>query len=184
MESKTTCVLTITGSTLRSKDIEDDNGYAEILNSTRRQCQPSIIFLKGYPSAKWLTTIGTIFPLDPNWFWSYISFKSLGDFFSLRSESLHPHSIMKLPVLTIGVYQAENQDGDQVPLKELRAAARHDMQRYRENLSTENISNGDSIVRNYFPIDHSYFVIEQDISIAVVQVGNSWTGLCYSLPGW
>ena len=155
---------------------------------------PNILFLRGQPSSEWLSTVGALYRVDPEFFQRHLDFRStIGrlNYFSLPSLPSVSGDIIRLRFITIGQQEAQAQ-ADQDAIEALRQAGTKSMTRYLHNLnlSIETDSGlGNSMVRVCSIFDQTHFAIEQNISICISRNNGGWTGefsrdpnpLCYKL---
>lgn len=138
--------------------------------------QLRIVVLKGYPSAKWLSIVGALGEIDPEFFRSYLDFNSRTNLFSLPALPSSQAPIKKLSISTVLKFDGELEGHS---LKSLRQDATTKSQRYPRTVTPEaNTLLGDSMYRGFHVIDENYVVVEQQISILIQGSINNWTGMC------
>lgn len=148
------------------------------------ECQAQILFLNGHPSPQWLNAIGGRFCIDPEFYRRHLNFRagiSRPEYFTLPALPSASNTMARLRITTIGHRQPRlglsASRRSQKHLDRLRAQATNDMLQYRNILGTENVwKTGDSIVREFTIHDEEHCTIEQDISICIDRVGQSWIG--------
>ena len=167
-------LLTFRGLTLRYEDLEHASQCIETIDQNHTGSQLQIVFLEGFPSPEWFRITGSLVGVERDPLQAQIDFICGVDFTSQLPSS---RLITKLPVSTVGKYQVKREGADQVPLKELRAACEHEMRKYRKRLDASNgILDGDPIVRQFALVDETFLVVEQEISLSLFKIGQSWTG--------
>jgi len=134
-----------------------------------------ILFLRGYPSSEWLTTVGSICRVDPEFFRRHLSFESRYDYFSLPSLPSCSDNTIKLPYVTLCSREDKIGPPNQGAIDDLRAESAKAMEIYNHQLKVDTAV-GDSIVRKYFIHDEMHFSLEQEMTISLNQVGESWVG--------
>ena len=146
----------------------------------------SIIFLRGQPSPHWLSVIGAMYHVDPEYFQRHLDFRStVGklNYFPLPSLPSSSNQVIKLRYITTGQRDNDRRRSDQTTVDSLRSGGAKAVERYMHalNQSIESGSgSGDSIVRAYNVHDETYFTIEQDISIYVNRTSNGWICTLYN----
>lgn len=142
--------------------------------------QSQIMFLRGYPSPQWLRLIGSKYHVDPEFFARHMDFRTTWDksnnfsFPSLPSSSWH---LIDLPVITIGYRDVATKQYEQDEIHAMRKSEEIAMENYCHQLCTgAGLKCGNSIVRKYYSLDETHFVIEQRISICLQELGTSWVG--------
>ncbi|CAG9952072.1 unnamed protein product [Clonostachys rosea f. rosea IK726] len=120
-----------------------------------------ILFVRGYPSADWVNTIGSKYKIDPEIFRVYLTPPWTEDeFFDMPSSVRIASNTITLRIPSIGRCTAST-----IPS----AAAGKSLEQYWKNVKP-----GDSIVRSYFWHDPELFSIEQHITISVKKRGQGW----------
>lgn len=159
------------------EQIEEPARLTEILQlPSDGQTKSRLLFLGGYPSSEWLTTIGALCHVDPEHFQRHLNFLSRQSYFSFPSLPSAAENIITLHVTTLGSRQSKKENS-QDAIDRLRANGMTEMNAYMHKLSREeNIRNGDSIVRRYSVHDETHFSIEQEISISLNYVDREWIG--------
>jgi hypothetical protein len=160
--------------------LSDVNHCREILEVGSGPKDPRILFLRGNPSSKWLTTIGSVCRVDPEFFQRHLSFESRYDYFSLPSLPSYSDNIIKLHYVTLCSRKDKIGLSNQSVINDLRAKGAKAMELYTHQLKVD-ASVGDSIVRKYFIHDELHFSLEQEMTISLNQVGESWVGKFHRL---
>ncbi|EEU44958.1 uncharacterized protein NECHADRAFT_85226 [Fusarium vanettenii 77-13-4] len=132
-----------------------------------------IIFLRGFMTAQWINNIGARYLIDPEFFCRHLDFSPVDDNASAFSIPSLPSScvhLIELPVFTIGkrtgsTSQLRVDRIDQLRREGVISLSSH----YHEisKLSSSQMQLGDSMVRNFYVFDETYFAIEQRISICL-----------------
>lgn len=174
----TLCTLTACGRYI--DQLNDVNQCREQLEACSGLRDPQILFLRGIPSSEWLTTIGSICRVDPEFFLRHLSFQPRYDYFSLPSLPSYSDNIIKLPYVTVCSREDKIGPPDQGVIDNLRVEGAKAMEIYTHQLNVE-AALGDSIVRKYFIHDEMHFSLEQEMTISLNQVGKSWVGEFHQL---
>lgn len=148
--------------------------------SDEKDRQALILFLRGFPSPAWLSSIGWKCDVDPEFFLRHLEFRSTstgeGKYFTLPALPSTSTNIVRLRVPTIGYRQHDGCD-EQAEVEKLRLKTGEDMRAYSSNLKRHvKVKVGDSIVRSFAVYDQRHYAIEQDISICVNEFGKGWIG--------
>jgi hypothetical protein len=132
------------------------------------QKQNQILFLKGYPSAQWLNTIGAKYQIDPEFFRQHLDFLCSSDP-SNKLDAMPLHSSSKARMASFYITTTQSIDSlrsQHVSSEKKRKACEETMNSYRDSLiMRQNVAVGDPIVRFYSLIDASYSAIEQRVSV-------------------
>lgn len=132
-----------------------------------------IIFLRGFMTAQWINNIGARYLVDPEFFCRHLDFSPANDSASafsipsLPSSSVH---LIELPVFTIGKRTGSTSQLRVDRINQLRREGAISLSsHYHEisKLSSSQMQLGDSMVRNFYVFDETYFAIEQRISICL-----------------
>ncbi|KAL9607350.1 MAG: hypothetical protein Q9167_007730 [Letrouitia subvulpina] len=147
-----------------------------------------LLFLRGYPSHGWLTSIGWKCDVDPEFFRRHLDFLSKvaedNNYFTLPALPSTSTNIIRLRVSTIGHRQCDD-DSNQRHLERLRQDSTRDMADYLKNLRHHNsFKVGHSIARSFAVFDQKIYAIEQDISICVNSFGKGWIGIAWLDNGY
>lgn len=146
----------------------------------------NLVFLKGYPSPEWIRCIGSKYNIDPEFFRRYIEFGP-----PVRSASRTPTLLLRSSspkLLTL----------NNSTIQLLEASARRDtsserqrsvndagMEQYIMSLLRGEAATSDPVVRDFWTIDATNFVIEQRIFIYLQEHGehgSDWTCKCDFSP--
>lgn len=141
----------------------------------------SILFLRGLPSSRWLSSIGARYRVDPEFFQRHLDFWSTTgrlNYFPLPSLHSASENLLELCYVSIG---RRGRGGTRITPKQTNAsrhASEKAMSHYIHNLSSTLDSGcalGTSIVRNFDFQDENHFAIEQRISICLAKAGDHRT---------
>ncbi|KAF2232580.1 hypothetical protein EV356DRAFT_534509 [Viridothelium virens] len=141
-----------------------------------------LLFMKGYPSPNWLSSIGATYRIDPEFFQRHLDFRHMSqDHFLTPSLPSASSSMVKLRITTIGETRPGGSTShSQEKLEYFRTRNERSLSAYIETLrSGSGPRLGDSIVRQCSLHDMQHFSIEQDISIYVVKKDASWVGFVW-----
>jgi hypothetical protein len=155
--------------------LKDSHQCKRILEAGSKSTDSYILFLKGNPSSEWLTTVGSICQVEPEYFQRHLSFQSRFDYFSLPSLPSCSDNIIRLPFVTLCCREDKIGKSNQGIIDELRMNGGKAMDIYTHRLKLD-AKVGDSIVRRYSVHDEMHFSLEQDMTISLNQVGESWIG--------
>lgn len=144
-----------------------------------------LLFIRGFLSPAWLSTIGSKYMLDPEFILRHL------DFFA---GSAHRHgyglpslvsttcNIIRLCTSTI-IHRDEHSGSNHAEkLSKCRREQREEMLTYRRQLRTR-ARCGDSLVREFSTINDHHSIIEQWMSICVAKSGEGWLGLVWMDQG-
>nr|POE75757.1 glutamyl-trna(gln) amidotransferase subunit a [Quercus suber] len=152
-----------------------------VLQTASRQKSSQLLFLNGYSSQEWVTGVGAVCETDPEFFNSNMIFRCRRTYFSYPSLSSAYPNIVRLRIMTIGSRDPRGSRADSQRIDRLRADAATSMSIYRHELMlNSNVCCGDSIVRQYHVLDEKYFVLEQEIAVALHLHGKKgWIGMLH-----
>ncbi|KAL8731033.1 MAG: hypothetical protein Q9166_003684 [cf. Caloplaca sp. 2 TL-2023] len=140
-------------------------------SSTSDERSHSILFLRGLPSSRWLSSIGSKYRVDPEFFQRHLDFWSTTgrlDYFPLPSLRSSSENLIELCYVSIGQKESIGAKGTPEENDASRQACDKAMDNYTHNLNVSLDSGcglGTSIVRNFDFQDETHFAIEQRISI-------------------
>ena len=146
----------------------------------------SLLFLQGYPSSPWLSTIGGAYRVDPEFFQRHLDFWStVGriNYFPLPSLPSTSENMIQLLYISIGQKETPGDKRSQKEIAFMRQASMKVMSRYTHDLNIrmeDGNAQGNSIVRGFDIHDEIFSVIEQRISIYFSRGGPARTSK--SLP--
>jgi hypothetical protein len=144
-------------------------------NNDNTQYKSHVLFLAGYPTPEWLTTIGSLIHVDPQHYERHLSFLSRQPYYTSPSLPSTEQNIIFLRFITIG--RRYSKGNTQEHIDRLRKHGAGEMEQYRHYLKlNRDVKPGDSIVRRYSVLDDEHFSIEQDISVSLNFTGKQWVG--------
>lgn len=141
-----------------------------------------LLFLRGNPTPEWLNTIGYMCNIDPEFFLRHLDFRATAgkpDYFNLPGLPSSKSNFLRLHWTTIGSRGAtfERHGRDQEEVELLRNDSARRMEHYLdETRSGHKMKICDSFVRRFAVHDGTHFSFEQDVSICINSIGNSWIG--------
>ncbi|MCJ1265321.1 hypothetical protein MMC22_005197 [Lobaria immixta] len=144
----------------------------------------SVVFLRGLPSPMWLSTIGGIYRVDPEFFQRHLEFWSaVGriDYFPLPSLPSTSGKMIELTYISIGQRETPGRNHRPREINSMRQASHKAMSKYIHDINTHmetGAAPGNSIVRRFDILDETHFAIEQRISIYMDQNGHNRTSTC------
>lgn len=144
----------------------------------------SILFLRGLPSPMWLSTIGGIYRVDPEFFQRHLDFWSaVGriDYFPLPSLPSTSGKMIELTYISIGQRETPARNHRPREINFMRQASHKAMGRYIHDINTHietGAALGNSMVRSFDVLDETNFAIEQRISIYMDQNEHHRTSTC------
>ena len=134
----------------------------------------SILFMRGQPSASWLSAVGAAYCIDPEYFQRHLDFRStVGrlNHFSLPALPSSTTYIVKLRYITI-CHSNRKGASEQGIIDAMRLDAKKAFERYMHSVNQsieKGTGIGNSIVRAYNVHDENHSSIEQEISIYISQ---------------
>lgn len=138
-----------------------------------------LVFLRGFPCAKWLNHLGATLDVDPELFYRHldVSVGLVPDTsrldYSYSTPSTSARDIIQLRLCNTGSWDT---NGSKPTLALLRKACEASMTNHLEDfIRVRNFATGDSVVRQFMVHDHNNFSIEQKISIEVVRHTSTWS---------
>lgn len=152
---------------------------AALTSSSINEPQGHLLFVQGFPSAKWLSTIGAICKINPEFFNYFLRFGSRTDFFSAPSLPSTASDVIRFRFVTIADRTDKTGSSRQDVVDKLRNSARDRMRGYQNDLWLgREVTEGDSIVRRYSVLDEKHIVIEQDVLACLNRLRNPerWLG--------
>nr|POE69214.1 hypothetical protein CFP56_75652 [Quercus suber] len=167
----------------RSTSFSDPNSCVEALQTINNENSSHLLFLNGYSSPEWLTWLCATCETDPEFFNSNLIFRCRRTYFSYPSLASVYLNVVRLRVMTIGSRNPRGSKTDAQLVDQLRGDASTSMAIYHHELMlNSNVSCGDSIVRKYHVLDEKYFVIEQEIAVALqLREKMGWIDVGHSL---
>jgi hypothetical protein len=164
--------------TIVGPSVHDDPSQLLLPNSDK-QC-PGILFLRGKPSSRWLSTIGADYKVDPEFFNRHLDFLSgVGriDYFSSPSFPSAQPMLMQLPYITIGQIENATRQANQHGIDGMRVECAKKMVDFRRAVQQRfecDQGTGESLVRGFYLHDDLHFALEQRVSIALTKVSGNW----------
>lgn len=164
------------GSIIRPSVYDDPS---QLLPSSEKQ-SPSILFLRGKPSSRWLSTIGANYKVDPEFFNRHLDFmSSVGriDYFSSPSFPSAQPTLLQVPYITIGQIENATRQANQHGIDGMRLECAGKMADFRKAVQQRfecDHGTGESLVRGFHLHDDLHFALEQRISIALTKVCGNW----------
>jgi hypothetical protein len=157
----------------RTSHFDDASECVQELKTNSASLTPQMLFLKGYPSAAWVTHVGSSCRINPKFFKQHFSFRNRReDLVTPALPSSCEHTI-RLCLMTVGSRENRVGESNQGAVDRLRRLATNKMRDYLHKLQMQNdTSTGISIVRGFYVLDEKHFVIEQTVSICLSQVPN------------
>lgn len=153
--------------------------------------QPSggLVFLRGYPSEKWLTSLGSQYNVNPEFWARHLDFLSETPATQSTTPLMLPSAsddVFRLRFTTVGSYGPWRPQLDQAGLRKLRESSARQMEQYKEKLRQGYLSrhewrHGDSIIRQFTIHDQEYFSFDQIGTIYLSrpdETTNEWLREC------
>lgn len=137
-----------------------------------------ILFLRGLPSSRWLSSIGARYRVDPEFFQRHLDFWSTTgrlDYFPLPSLRSASENLIELCYVSIGRRVRVGTSSTPEETAASRHASEKAMDRYVHELNSildKGCALGTSVVRNFDFQDETHFAIEQRISICLARAGD------------
>ncbi|KAF2872687.1 hypothetical protein BDV95DRAFT_606274 [Massariosphaeria phaeospora] len=168
-------LFTVTEANRNIQDFDSAELCTEALERSLRSDQSSILFLRGYPSAKWLATIGAVGNIDPGFFNLHFRFRSRANFFSLPSLPTPSCLNTTISLMTISALDSGSSGAGR---SQTQATLKERMRQHREHLRSDvGLSVGDAIIRECFAFDGLYIITRQEISITLFRSDSNWAAL-------
>lgn len=162
--------------------------------------QPSggLLFLRGYPSEKWLTSLGSQYEVNPEFWARHLDFLSETPATQSTTPPMLPSSsddVFRLRFTTVGSYGPGSPRLDRAGLRRLRESSARRMEQYgaklRQGYLSQEWCHGDSIIRQFTVHDQEYFSFDQIGTIYLSrpdETTNEWLRecpeCCQSDPFW
>ena len=134
-----------------------------------------ILFLRGYPSSKWLCRLGAKLNLDYDFLYQH--FANSSQLSVAESHSLPPLSLIDTDTIQLTFTSIGSWDNYKsgINITTARKDFRREMKDFIKNLNSgQGISLGDSIVRNFHLHDLHHFSVEQIVSIKLLENEKFW----------
>ncbi|VUC32065.1 unnamed protein product [Clonostachys rosea] len=143
-----------------------------------------VLFLRGHPSPRWLSSIGAFCQVDPElfrWFLRYLAEPGSDHYFDSVPSLMS--NIFRFKFFTIGSKNFRRHSSQQ-EVDILRERAAREFQRYQGELRKSwAMKPGDSIVRNFHVLDERDCVIEQEITVSIFDIGKTWIAIACTDAG-
>lgn len=146
---------------------------------SRSQQSGLVVFLRGSPSPMWLNHLGAALDIDPELFFRHLDVASKHTFDpqqlggSYRTPFPKSKDLIRLRVCNTGSW---NVSRSPITLQQLREGCRTSMSQHLDNsMSPQNVSTGNSLVRQFVLHDLQTFSIQQQISIEVIYHTHTWS---------
>lgn len=167
---------------LHSKSVlqfDADEGISSFQNFPVHEDRNHVLFIRGYPSPKWLEMIGAKYMVDPELFQRHLYFQSLAagelNHYSYPSVPSTKAKIFDLCITTIVSKDTLIPGYGPDDVEDLRrAATKATAKHHRELKVTARVA--DTVVRKHSILTKQLSVIEQTVSIEVVSTGKGWHG--------
>lgn len=150
--------------------------------------KPMVLFLRGKPSLRWLSILGSTYKIDPEFFNRHLNFRpTFGriDYFSLPSLPSTSCMLFHLPYVTLGQLQSPPRQTTQATIDAMRSDSVEKFKKYWRDIHkmfNQDLRKGESLVRKFYLHDQTHFALEQRISIALTKKNaNSWQCTLVSL---
>lgn len=134
-----------------------------------------LIFIRGFISPSWVSTIGSKYNIDPEFFRRHMEYLSASvdrHAYSLPSLASSSNNIFRLCVSTI-----LHRDGfGRQDLQSQRSDQSDELGVYKTQQLRSKVRCGDSVVREYSTLCSCFSVIEQWISLCVTKTDHGWAG--------
>lgn len=172
------------GTTKRITTFEKPDDFVKYCDQQKQKAPNEspclLVFIRGKPSATWMSTIGWKCDVDPE-FWlrhldSYLE-PNDNQFFTQPALPSASRNIIRLKTPTIG-HRSHEKAHSQKVLEELRAATSRELTNYHDEFRQAEI--GASIVRSFGIHDLHHFSLEQEISVSVNDFEGGWAGMYLS----
>jgi hypothetical protein len=146
------------------------------------------VFVRGFPSPSWVAELGSRYRIDPEYFYRHLDFfdsdlmfQSHGSCFNKPSLLSTSNNIIHIPVMTIltetGVYPGWEVYANSAARRSWLAKQ---VSLYRRTFR-RSAKCGDSTVREYSVLSNRYSVMEQRISVCIIDDEPGWVGMFPSL---
>jgi hypothetical protein len=135
-----------------------------------------LVFIRGFISPSWVSTIGSKYSIDPEFFRRHMEYLSTSVYrhaYSLPSLASSSNNIYRLCVSTL-----LHRDGfNEQDLQSQRSEQSIELGKYKtQQLGSTKVRCGDSLVREYSTLCSCFSVIEQWISLCVTRTDKGWAG--------
>jgi hypothetical protein len=140
-----------------------------------------LVFIRGFISPSWVSVIGSKYNIDPEFFRRHMEFLSASmdrHVYSFPSLASSSNNIFRLCVSTL--LHRDDFGGQDLQLQ--RSVQSTELGTYKiQQLGSNRVCCGDSLVREYSTVCSCLSVIEQWISICITKTDKGWAGKrqCY-----
>lgn len=171
----------------RSIPFQDPHAFYRDSQS-RNGPQSHIIFLRGYLSAAWIKNIGGGYFVDPEFFRRHLDFRPANDSSNNFSTPALPSTswyLMELPIITIGMRSGPRGPLRMEKIEELRKQGAEALERHHgqiAELSSSRMTEGESMIRDFYVFDETHFAVEQRISVCMQPAESGDTFSCECSP--
>lgn len=167
---------------LHSKSVlqfDADEGIDSFQNLPVHEDRNHVLFIRGYPSPKWLEMIGAKYMVDPELFQRHLYFQSLAagerNHYSYPSVPSTTAKIFDLCITTVVSKDTVIPGYGPDDVEDLRRAATKATAKHQRELKvTARVA--DTVVRKHSILTKQLSVIEQTVSIEVNSTGKGWHG--------
>ena len=139
----------------------------------------TLLFMRGYPSPRWLNVIGERYHVDPRFFQCHLSSLCEENNFDRPSLPSSFNDIIRLRIITIGQRDHEQLlDCMKQPVEKLQEQCTAETSNYQQRIKLRRgtVKLGDSIARDFSVFDDDYFALEQDVTACICRGDDGWTG--------
>jgi hypothetical protein len=141
---------------------------------------PVMIFMLGHQPPECLTRVGAICQVQPIFFQRHLEYRWSSRPLNLFSSTYLPScsfNIIRLRIVTIGDRGENISSGSHSHIQSMRERCEADMSSYLHDVTREyQLQAGNSIVREFNVHDGRYFSLEQEVTVMVKKLPNSWLG--------
>lgn len=152
--------------------------------SSSRSSSGRVFFLRGYPSARWLGSLGSCHFVDPEFFKRWLEFPyapNPNNQFSTPSLPTSCWNLLELPIVSIGRRSGARVFRSQHMLESARSRLDDAIRAYQTELLMGTYPGvGSSVARDISLFDDTHFAIEQRITICMQsqEGSNDWVREC------
>jgi hypothetical protein len=156
-------------------EIQDDTNQLDTIPLPLSQPQSAnIVFMRGFPSAQWLKTIGVHYCVDPEFFRRHLDFSQSSRGYEVSHLPSSGPRILRLHITDIFVRKV-TVSGEE--LKSMRRDSIRALRSYQTQLGAHG-KVGESIIRRISYHDGTHFTIEHNISVYLKRSEkNGWYGM-------
>jgi hypothetical protein len=158
-------IQTYSGMNPVTTDSFNDPANAEdfILKNTAISSGCQIFFMKGFPTAEWLNTLGAVCKLNPEFIRRHLDFMQYPLYYDLPALPSSSSNIVKLKITTIGTRSTA------LSITHVQHSRQNELEVVKgyQNQLGANKRVGESIVRKLSNHDETTFTLEQTISCCI-----------------